>query len=127
MVGGRMEYFVYVVPAVVIALFFFKLRKPNKSERSPTPKRYAAVMIDHQDFPCSAAFDRSTQLYLACEAPKLPLETCDRPEKCRCKYVHFDDRRQKEDDRRVSSPLLRDSYIGDEKRTPRKRGRRFDD
>jgi hypothetical protein len=31
---------------------------------------------------------------LSADVPPLPLEMCDRPATCKCKYRHFDDRRR---------------------------------
>lgn len=119
-----MELLLVIFLLILVVLFLLKKKQANVPRPKVVHKPYAAVMIDHQDFPCSAAFDRSSRIYLSYETPKLPLESCDRSEKCHCKYVHYDDRRHSDGDRRVDSPVLRDTYRGDEHRTPGKRGRR---
>jgi hypothetical protein len=43
------------------------------------------------------------QRYFPVDAPSLPLEGCDLRDDCRCRYRHWDDRRQ-QDDRR--SPYM---------------------
>lgn len=48
---------------------------------------------------CSRTADQYTgRRFLSREAPQLPLETCD-VTKCRCRYVHHEDRRSGEDRR----------------------------
>lgn len=48
---------------------------------------------------CEAATTIRNHRYLSAEAPLLPLTDCAHPTSCRCKYKHWDDRRQ-QDDRR---------------------------
>lgn len=54
---------------------------------------------------CQAVTEVEGQRFLCEEAPMLPLNDCSNPERCRCRYKHYDDRR--EDDRR-----LMQSHIG---------------
>jgi hypothetical protein len=121
----------FVILGVLIAAAGFFLVSKNKqskiSEQTATHKQYAAVRIEDCDFSCAVAFDQSSRIYLASEAPSLPLNGCDRTEKCRCRYVHYSDRRQNHDDRRNDSQVLRDTFVGNEKRISKKRGRRVDD
>ena len=49
---------------------------------------------------CEASRAIENQRFLSNEAPLLPLPECSDPNGCRCKYKHWDDRRQ-EDDRRA--------------------------
>jgi hypothetical protein len=42
---------------------------------------------------CDAVKETTGKRWLSDEAPTLPLEQCDRPEDCCCRYQHFDDRR----------------------------------
>ncbi len=42
---------------------------------------------------CPAALALAGVRFLAHEAPMFPLEGCDRPMRCRCRYLHFEDRR----------------------------------
>jgi len=69
----------------------------------PNPKQspYRAVSI----YPsavgsCEACRAIEGQRFLTSEAPLLPLPDCSDPNGCRCKYKHWEDRRQ-EDDRRA--------------------------
>lgn len=42
---------------------------------------------------CPAASALAGKRFLAHEAPLFPLEGCDRRAACRCRYLHFEDRR----------------------------------
>ena len=58
-----------------------------------------------------------TQRFLASEAPLLPLDGCT-VESCRCRYVHYDDRRER--DRRNSygrTTTLTPASVGQERRS----------
>jgi hypothetical protein len=70
---------------------------------------------------CTAAHAFTTARLLSAEAPRLPLEGCDRPEICSCGFQHFDDRRS--GPRRAHERGdLADPWAVTERR--RKRGRR---
>lgn len=122
-----MEIFILGLLIVVIVLFIAKNKGNKSAQQTQTHHPFAAVKIEDCDFSCSLAFEQSSMIYLASEAPSLPLKDCDRAEKCRCRYVHHNDRRKNTDDRRNDSPVLRDTFVGDEKRVTKSRGRRFDD
>lgn len=69
----------------------------------PKPKHapYRAVSIHPSAVgSCEASHAIEDQRFLSSEAPLLPLHGCSDPNGCRCKYKHWDDRRQ-EDDRRT--------------------------
>ena len=59
------------------------------------PFPYRGVKIYNRNPGCCIA-SRSIHhiTYLASEAPALPLEDCDNPSQCKCRYEHLDDRRQ---------------------------------
>lgn len=42
---------------------------------------------------CQAAKDTRGERYLSAEAPLLPLDQCDGPDRCQCCYQHYKDRR----------------------------------
>jgi hypothetical protein len=67
-------------------LFTKKAEKPNVT-------LYHAVAIRCEKTPCQAAQDNQTERYLSAEAPLLPLDQCDRPDQCNCRYQHYEDRR----------------------------------
>jgi len=112
--------------ALIFALFKFEHLSPIATEQPEKFKPYAAVKIDACDFSCNAAFEHSSKVILKREAPTLPLQGCDCHTRCRCQLIHFDDRRQTNDDRRSGSRVLQDIFQGDERRSV-KRGRRVTD
>jgi len=120
---------VFSLLLVVLVYALFKTKTPEKEEVKPTGnyQPYAAVKIDACDFSCSDAFDTSSQTFLLGEAPSLPLAGCDCQTRCKCKLMHFNDRRQNHGDRRSGSLVLQDVFTGDERRRMRKRGRRYTD
>lgn len=61
------------------------------------PKPYQAVSIKTRLGACDAAIKMQDEVFLAADAPPLPLSSCD-VDTCSCRYVYLDDRRQ--DDRR---------------------------
>lgn len=65
-------------------------KKPEQ-EKSVTP--YHAVAIRCNDNSCQVAIDSQFQRHLSAEAPLLPLDGCDRPDQCECRYQHYEDRR----------------------------------
>ncbi len=55
--------------------------------------------------PCRAALERRDQVYLAIDAPVLPLNECNSPGDCRCRYALQDDRRSGRDRRYPAEKL----------------------
>ena len=55
--------------------------------------RFHAVEIRCAKDACRAAKDTRGERYLSAEAPLLPLDQCDRRDRCRCGYKHYEDRR----------------------------------
>jgi hypothetical protein len=83
--------------------------------------RYRGAEVIAAEDACDASKTLATVRLLAADVPLLPLNTCDRPATCKCKYRHFDDRRRKFP-RRVPHAT---SYRGVEQRV--RRGRRDTD
>jgi len=71
-------------------------------QSKPRANPYHAVSVEAPIGACAAATAVRDQRYLSTEAPSLPLAGCSDPARCKCRYKHWDDRRQ-EDDRR--SPI----------------------
>ena len=61
---------------------------------APSKLKYHCVEVIAGARACQVARQLKDLRLLSAEAPRLPLATCDRPADCRCKYRHFDDRRQ---------------------------------
>jgi hypothetical protein len=64
-----------------------------KTAEKPPTSKYHAVAVRCGKSACQAAQDNLSERHLSAEAPLLPLKQCDRPEKCQCRYQHYDDRR----------------------------------
>ena len=73
--------------------------RPVQVHRVVNP--YHAVSIAHEAGRCRKAAELEGRRFLAAAAPKLPLPNCD-ANACRCRYVHFEDRRSDEDRREVT-------------------------
>ncbi len=54
---------------------------------------FHAVEIRCTKNACQAAKDTHGKRYLSAEAPPLPLDQCDRSDRCQCRYQHYKDRR----------------------------------
>jgi len=71
---------------------FFKRLFARKAEK-PRTTAYHAVAIRCGKTSCQAAQDNQRERYLSAEAPLLPLDQCDLPDQCECRYQHYEDRR----------------------------------
>lgn len=85
------------VGLLVVNHFKHKSEVDGKSARDAAPakpaaKPYAAVKVMPAPGACKAAKRLSEQVYLAAEAPPLPLPGCTL--ECNCRYQYLDDRRQ---------------------------------
>lgn len=129
-----------------IAVIFFVLailkRQPKKGNKYPrrlvsqaavskNQTRFQATKVVPGNNACLAAQDLKDTPFLKSEVntPNLPLPECTQVSNCHCKYVHRDDRRSDENDRRTFSALRSTLYLNteaDEKRS-HKRGRRAPD
>ena len=73
---------------------------------------------------CEAVKAIQDARYLAADAPQLPLSDCSHADQCRCKYKHWNDRRQ-EEDRRSPIPGIGDAlHAANDRRTNRSDRRR---
>jgi hypothetical protein len=89
-------------------------------------KTYHSVSILPGSPCCKPAGEAQGRKILSSEAPKLPLDECTMPERCRCRFHKHSDRREGDDDRRLLGHVQRSVwYGGAEKR--KSRGRRTDD
>jgi hypothetical protein len=64
-------------------------RKADKTHVSP----FHSVEIRVTNDACQAAQNTNGERFLSAEAPPLPLSQCDRPDRCQCRYRHYEDRR----------------------------------
>ena len=87
-------------------------------------KRYTAVSIVTRGDCCETVKGLIDVRILAAEAPLvLPLPDCSMPERCKCRYVKYPDRRSEDGDRREEANDI--WYKGSERR--KSVGRRKDD
>ena len=91
----------------------------------PRVSPYHAVSIRCGKNACQSAQDKLGERHLSAAAPLLPLDQCDRPNQCECRYQHYDDRRR--NSRRSSKDGL--SAQTDSERLERRcvKGRRAED
>ena len=133
--------FIILIVAVGGGLWFLSSRSSGNKTRSTsavarsrksTPaassaSQWHAVIIRFDAEACAAARALENTRFLSREAPTTPLPDCD-AETCNCKYVHYNDRRKEDSDRRSMASLrssLHEASGDEEKRG--KRGRRSSD
>lgn len=131
-----MDLTISILLIVLLALLFFYVRgKGSSGESDPAAKKavkpvtttkYHSVSIRTAGKSCSAANAIEGQRYLSSEAPQLPLADCDRPEKCRCRFIHHEDRRSG-DERRNPYRHSISADTGSYREEQRKRGDRRQD
>ena len=86
---------------------------------------FHAVEIRCTKNACQAAKDTRGERYLSAEAPLLPLDQCDRPDRCQCRYQHYKDRRGgSRRDAEVGLPTQNDSERVEQRH---RKGRRTED
>lgn len=92
----------------------------------PQQRSHAAVSVATAGNCCGAAKQLEGKLFLAQEAPALPLTDCSQPDACRCRYSKYADRRDGDEDRRFPYDGQRAAWFaGGERR--KSQGRRDDD
>lgn len=123
-----MEITVFLLLLAIVAVFLL-FRRPKTAYVKSVSRRkpFAAVRINPAEHACNASFELSLRVFLASEAPLLPLQDCSKRENCRCGYTHYDDRRVSSSERRGDNVVMRDAYNKKERRTDDTRGRRKDD
>jgi hypothetical protein len=90
-----------------VALKAPQQQKPSSSRAASSD--YRAVTVKTRLGACNAAIALQDQIFLAREAPSLPLAECD-VGNCACRYRYLDDRRQ--DDRRTPYGLKHGAVVG---------------
>lgn len=112
----------------VVGAFIFYLTADSASERFTVAdeQNYPAVKVKPCTNACQAAVQTSQLTFLTNQAPRLPLNACDRIGECDCQFRHYADRRQQED-RRDGSYVMRDMYRQEERRGKKRIGRRAAD
>ena len=80
---------------------------------------YRAVSVYSRTDCCEASARLESQKFLAAHAPTLPLGGCTQAAHCRCRYKHYQDRRQ--DVRRDADHGLPGQYVANNRRYRRDR------
>ena len=77
---------------------FGRFIREEKDEAEAADTRWRSVRIRPGLICCEQATELTEEIFLAKEAPHLPLPECTEPD-CRCHYLFLDDRRSGEDRR----------------------------
>jgi len=117
-----------IVAAVPFAWYFLRsdetavTKKPARPARRVVPKTVAPKKVARRNFKgasvqpgdncCQAVREFSKTRFLVEEAPRLPLERCDRIADCVCKYHNHPDRRSGDDRRHLFGSLSTAGKIG---------------
>ena len=73
-------------------------KRPGPAAKAPPSTQFHAVSIKFVSSACDAARAMDGKRFLSGAAPRLPLAECDVLE-CKCRFVHFKDRRTGDDRR----------------------------
>ena len=104
---------------------FKKAAKPEDSTDSSSDTRWRSVKIRPGAAPCRSVAEITGQIFLAQDAPSLPLVNCSK-KSCQCRYIFLEDRRSGEDRRLVLS-RFGDLMQGYENERREVSGRRYAD
>jgi len=95
----------WIALAVLLLAAAVWLRPGRRNSRSASARSvadesnaYHCVEIDYSSDPCAAVKKMEGQRFLSDEAPMFPLPGCT-SRSCQCRYVHYDDRRDRPDRR----------------------------
>ena len=120
-----------VVLAVVVFRFLRSTSKPAgkgssaakrvKSAKAVTTSAnaYHAVSVTCGPRACKQALELSDKRFFPAEMPQFPLPDCTSGN-CQCKFVHYDDRRDSEGDKRAPTALRSELYTASGR--PERRG-----
>ena len=102
---------VLIVAAAILLRSAKKPASPKPSDRRPGARssRYHGVSCRPPSQSCEAALQIAGTRFLVAEAPELPLPNCSGC-RCRCKYQHYQDRRDEDADRRTPYGLRNDLF-----------------
>lgn len=103
-----------IVLLLIVALMIWR-KKKRASEReaagrteidlTATTSKFHAVSIRPGPGACHAALGLEGQRFLSNAAPPIPVPGCD-SQNCRCRFVHFSDRRSGDDRRSPFPPTI---------------------
>ncbi len=116
----RMTWFLLLLLIAGAAYAWFRFSSKPKMVPYTPPQdekeklQYHAVSIKFYPSACQAAKQLEDKRFLSAEAPDIPLPDCD-AEVCKCRYIHFDDRRSGEDRRDQYRPASAEPDPDDER------------
>lgn len=90
-------------------------------------KMFHAVSVLPGTSACAAAKGLAGKRVLSQEAPLLPLADCTQTARCKCRYQKYADRRDADDDRRLTSTGIHRALSSAEPGRRKSRGRRDSD
>lgn len=108
---------ILIVVALLIAIVLMRRnagdqKKPASERPSPTrsaskaaSSQFHAVSIKFSQSACETAKAMDGKRFLSSAAPRLPLPECDVLD-CKCKFIHFKDRRDRENRRDPYGPPI---------------------
>tara|TARA_R110001592_G_scaffold363371_1_gene685551 strand:- start:171897 stop:172316 length:420 start_codon:yes stop_codon:yes gene_type:complete len=115
----------FLLVVVVLAILVFRFLRSSAKPAARTasgPKRlhrakavtagtnaYHAVSVISGPGACQQALALADKRFLPAELPQLPLADCT-SNNCQCKFMHFDDRRDSESDKRAPTALRSELY-----------------
>ena len=88
------------------------LKRTAKPEQKQVRRNYKGASIHPGENCCQAIREFANTRFLVEEAPRLPLERCDRISECLCKYDNYPDRRGGDDRRNVYGSMSTAGEIG---------------
>ena len=135
-----MSMFVGIVAILILLLLLIFVRRPaskkgprrveRKTSSDESDSQYHAVSLRFPSDACNAAREMDGVRILATEAPPIPLPECD-AQTCKCRFVHFKDRRAGDDRRNPWAPGFgghaTGSYEREQRQTSDRRHKSSDD
>ncbi len=131
-----MSMFAGIVVILVLFLVVIFVRRPKTKktvrpvERRQSPVKadttYHAVSLKFPSSACEAAKAMGGIRILSGAAPRIPLPDCD-SHKCKCRFVHYKDRRTGDDRRDTYGQGLSSAGTGTHEEEQRKSGERRDE
>jgi hypothetical protein len=88
------------------------LKQTANPEQKQARRNYKGASIHPGEHCCQAVRELGKTRFLVEEAPRLPLERCDRIGECLCKYDNHPDRRNSDDRRNVYGSMSTAGEIG---------------
>lgn len=130
-----MSMFAGIVAIVVLLLVLIFVRRPKTEktirpvERRQSPVKpdttFHAVSLKFPSSACEAAKAMDGKRILSSAAPRIPLPDCD-SHKCKCKFVHYKDRRTGDDRRDAYGQGFGSASTGTHEKEQRQSGERRD-